>query len=146
MFCLDSTHIPYAERRDAALDVVKERMDASLKAGGANAAMLTQLSNMFTAILRIKRDGEKAEERGDKLPFLDLVVKLQFSLDVEIWIDCFNGIEDSTATFKASACTMHSHIIYYVMFIVLELLPSSLEQSSRNQHSYSFFLNSQAQK
>ena len=90
-------------RRNAALDVFKERMNASLKAGGgANTGMLAQLSNMFTALSEIKDDSQKVDAEDDKLPFLDLVVKLQFSLDVEIWIDCFKGIEESTAEFKAS--------------------------------------------
>ena len=79
-------------------------MNASLGAGGgANTGMLAQLSNMFTALSEIKDDSQKVDaEDDDKLPFLDLVVKLQFSLDVEIWIDCFKGIEESTAKFKAS--------------------------------------------
>ena len=89
-------------RRNAALDVFKDRMNASIKAGsGANTGMLAQLSSMFTALSEIKNENRKIYTKDDKLPFLDLVVKLQFNLDVEICIDCFKGIEDSTAEFKA---------------------------------------------
>ena len=101
--------IQLSERRNAALDVVKERMNLALEVGGgSNDAMLTNLTKLFTALSDIKEDNIKPEEKQEKLPFLDLAVKLQFCVDVEIWIDCFKGIEDSTAKFKANAFNEHA--------------------------------------
>lgn len=110
-------------------------MNLTLAAGGgSNAAMLTNLTKLFTALSDIKNDSTKPKVKEEKLPFLDLVVKLQFSVDVEIWIDCFKGIEDSTAKFKASAMIVHGLFIRKFLACAQDL-SYELNRSSANANT-----------
>ena len=76
--------IQLSEHHNAVLYVVKERMNLDLEVGGgSNDVTLKNLDNLFTTLSEYSI---KSKEKQEKFPFLNLIMKFQFYVNVEKYV------------------------------------------------------------